>query len=145
MTNQTKTPTLGRLLEKLDSEVPSEISERHSMVGGFSLEDIGLLLKVSPDSSFDVQIKLNKDASEASLDGLASMLFYITNKPDTFAAEIVALLRDNIKTGRMKESDVVYMLTKWSKMAKEYSDIPVIKSTEVLGITDKIKKHAYGN
>jgi hypothetical protein len=88
----------------------------------------------------DVGIMIKPNIQKEGLDGLAKMLFYLTNNPKAVALEIGSLLKDGIAAGTLNPDSVTYVLNEWTKMYKEHSETPVIKASEVSGISRMIQQ-----
>lgn len=99
-----------------------------------------LELCVSNTGSMDVGILIKDGITNEGLDGLARMLFYLTNNPKAVAAEIASLMKDGIKAGTLSEDSITHVMKEWTRLFKENSDVPVIKASEVSGIANMVQR-----
>ena len=137
--------TLEELLLRLSLKEPQDDNDNDSpaRVAVKEVErniQASLELCVSNTGNMDVGILIKDNITNEGLDGLARMLFYLTNNPKAVAAEIASLMKDGMKAGTLSQDSITHVMKEWTKLFKENSDIPVIKASEVSGIANMLQR-----
>lgn len=133
-------PTLEELLLRLNIDDNSEEIPSKEAEAGRDIQAT-LELVVSSTGNMEVGISIQPDISKNGLDGLAKMLFYLTNNPKAVSAEIASLMKDGMVAGTLSPDSITHVMKEWTRLYKEHSETPVIRSSEVSGIANMLNRH----
>ncbi len=153
MAEQEPVPTLEELLVKLGNELGEDEEEIYEEPDtGIDPQEIlrkesaALILSAIPGTdSFNIDVKIAPTATPKELDGFAQVLFYMTNNPKTLSLEIANIIKSAMEKGAITYENGLHVLRKWTDLHTKHSEVPVIRASEVLGITEDIKRKANGS